>query len=268
MKKENKKFEIMIIFIMGIITLIIISFFAIYNIIRERNHYTLILYPFSIFSCYKYDCEDITIQYKKYNNKKYKTFIENEDKGYNKIYYNESNNILYAFNSNNKNIYKKIKDTEEEPYYLLAYEGNVDISQKKYQLIYTNDDELNELANLINKEKLQKYYNYPKVVYDFDNDGKDETLYYLNNIAFENQDSYYAYLFYKDNDKIIILDEVESKKKESVPIIEVKNIFDIYNDGKIEFVVSKNYLEKGHCSILYRLKNNKFVPTNECEITN
>ena len=50
-------------------------------------------------------------------------------------------------------------------------------------------------------------------------------------------------------------------------IIKINNVIDIFNDNKIEFILTKEYYDQvGHCNILYRLKNNKFIPVNECEI--
>ena len=47
------------------------------------------------------------------------------------------------------------------------------------------------------------------------------------------------------------------------------DIIDIYNDGKLELILSKGYYDNlGSCEVIYRLKNNKFVSINECNLIN
>ena len=109
------------------------------------------------------------------------------------------------------------------------------------------------------------HHNIQYLSLDFDNDGNNESLYFINSGFMT--DKFFNILVYKNNKKYNILSEEYPEELLESAFIRVSNVIDIFNDNKIEFILTKEYYDQvGHCNILYRLKNNKFVEANECEI--
>lgn len=256
MKKDNK-FEIGLMFTLGFITLLILGIYFIIEILNKKNTYTLITYPFSIIECVKWNCKDISKDLTAYNNLKYNTYIDGQNYNTNKLFYDGSSSKMYIFNKDNKNIFKNGE-------YALMYEGSPEITQYYFETNTLEDNEvINELSDLT-KQPLNKN-NIQYITHDFDGDKDNETIYLINSGFMSNK--YFNILVYKDKSKYYILSEEYPKELLESNFIKINNVIDIFNDNKIEFILTKEYYDQvGHCNILYRLKNNKFIPVNECEI--
>lgn len=254
--KNDKKFEIMIMFCLIFFTLLIFGIYLIIELFNKKNTYTLIFSPYSVLECVKYKCTNKSNELSVYNNSKFDTLIDGEYKGKNKLYYNNSK--VYIFSPDNKNIFKNSK-------YALMYETNSSLNQYLFEEKELNDNSVLKRLKEVTKLNELKYVKY--VTYDFDGDNENEILYLINS-GFT-ADIYYNAIVYKNNNKYNLVETNTYEEMTDYKFISVTNIIDIFTDGKIEFIITNEHFDNlGYCNILYRLKGNKYVPTNECEIVN
>lgn len=252
---KDKKFEVFIIISIIFISIVIYAFYLIYDKYKSNNSYTLFLSSTTILDCYKYKCNNVTDNIDDYNNKDYYTYIDNEYKGINNVYYNSNNDKLYIFDSLNNNINK---DEYKRPF---IYSGNVKINTLNYTKEEISLYDINLIQNKINYNISNYTYGY-KISIDIDNDNNLEYI-----IVLSSETSYYSILSYIDNNKVYILENNKEEDYIDVPSINISYILDIYNDKKYEIVVTKTYYDNiGSCSTIYRLKRNKLKLMNECII--
>ena len=86
---KDRKFEISIMIILFTFAVVVIGCYLIYGIILEKQSYTLFLKPYRVLECKKWNCEDVSNDVNKYNNKEYNTIVNGIDFGVNYIYYNK-----------------------------------------------------------------------------------------------------------------------------------------------------------------------------------
>lgn len=249
MEKKNNKFEITIIFIVIIFSIIMYLMYLLINEYNKKYEFTIITNPLTILNCKKWDCTNETIDL--YNNSKLYTNIDGIDTGLNTLYYNESNKRFYIFDNSNNSL----KYTN---FYM--YNGNIKgIPLTKEEI---SSSELNELSNTLNIDTTNTTYT-EKISLDFDN---DEKLEYLYNII-GNNNTYYSYLIYKDNNKYKFIHKSIEEDITKFNAGTIDNILDIFNDKKYEFIFHISYYDEiGDCAVIYRLKRNKFVNINECSL--
>lgn len=255
---KNKRFEIFIIVFLVVFALIIFGIYLIFNKINESNEYVLIIKPYSVLSCKKFNCENVSSNKEEYNSKQYETYINNTYSGSNEIYYNSSNQEFYV-NSASKNIFDNSSS-------LLGISGKTKISVIKAEYETVNSEELDVLSNNININLMNYNLFYPrKVLMDFDGDEKLESLYIIN--SNEDNDEYISALIYKNDEQYYLLDYSKTDNKIDKEFYNVYYFLDIFKDNKIEFLFTKVYYDNiGSCLVLYRIKDNRFVGANECVI--
>lgn len=250
---KNKKFEVSIIIGILVMSLILLGIYLVYSKYRKENSYNIFLSNNTGLKCFKYLCESVNFK----NDNYFKIYINGEYKGINKVKYNSANNKLYVFDSASNNIYK------DKSKRIFIYEGNTNISQ----IDFTTNDITNEDISLINKNinyDISDYTFAYKVVKDFDSDNTNEEI-----IIVKNENKAYVVVAFIDGGNVSILINIQNEDYMEVPSIYVKDIIDIYNDGKLELILSKGYYDNlGSCEVIYRLKNNKFVSINECNLIN
>ena len=66
---KDRKFEISIMIILFTFAVVVIGCYLIYGIILEKQSYTLFLKPYRVLKCKKWNCEDVSNDVNKYNNK-------------------------------------------------------------------------------------------------------------------------------------------------------------------------------------------------------
>lgn len=254
MKKNNKSFEIGIIVFMIVFSLIIFGIYLLVDLYKEKNTYTLFTNPFQILKCVKFKCEDVSEKLEDYNNNKYNIFLDGKSIGENKLYYSKNNNKFYVFNTFNNNIYNNER--------LLAING-MNIKEYDFNLTAVSN---NEVRSIIDDKYNASLVDYSyKIDMDFDGDNESESLYLFSYYdAYEEVNSF-ALLYYYDSGKLYLLDETLGKDILFYGNAEIINIFDIYEDGKLEFIYSNKYYT-GNCNIMFRLKRGKFVKANECNL--
>lgn len=252
---KDKKFEITIVFTIVVFSIILFGLYLIIDTINSKKTYTLFLKPYTILECTKWDCENVSSKLIEYNNKQYKLFLNGKSIGTYDLYYNDRSKKYYIFNNNNDNIYNNEK--------LFAYMGKVSINQKNYE---TSDITIEELIKLSSVADLTiDKDNVNKISLDFDNDGTLEDIYLVNSNS--KDEALFSVLIYKDKNKYSILDKRVSKEIDQVGFTYISNVIDIFEDGKLEFIYTTAYFDEiGMCNVLYRLKGNRFVAVNECEI--
>ncbi len=259
---KDRKFEIGVMIFIVTFTAVVIGGYLIYDIILSKQSYTLFLKPFKILDCKKWKCEDVSKDIDKYNNKKYNVVIDGEDVGVNSLYFNSANSKYYVFNDENQNLYSNGS--------LFGYTGKVSISPVKYDIEKISKDDFNNFKDKLNIDFNENYIiDEGKISLDFDDDGKLETLYYFyTGLDVGTLDMYFEYVIFENNSKfyIIIGNSSLSTDVDNVGISSVTNVLDIFDDGKLEFVLSSRYGATGKtCDSIYRLKGKKFVQVNDCK---
>lgn len=252
---KNKKFEYFIIIGILVFSLIVLGIYLIFSNIKKNGTYSIFLNK-SYIECYRWKCEnkDFTGNYEG----EYKVYIDGNNYGVNKVKYNSGNNKLYIFDSLNNSIYKDLSKK------VFIYNGKTSIKQHNFNLISDVD---NETINLIenNLDFTISNYKYAyEIDIDFDNDGKFEKL-----VAVTNSETAFSVLAYINDSKAQIIESYNNEDYTEVPSLYIENIIDIYEDGKLEFILNKSFYDNiGECSILYRLKNGKFKALNVCALKN
>lgn len=252
---KNKKFEYFIIIGILVFSLIVLGIYLIFSSIKKNGTYSIFLNK-SYIECYRWKCKnkDFTGNYEG----EYKVYIGGNNYGVNKVKYNSGNNKLYIFDSLNNSIYKDLSKK------VFIYNGKVSIKQYNFNL---NSDVDNEIINLIedNIDFTISNYKYAyEIDIDFDNDGKFEKL-----VAVTNSETAFSVLAYINDSKVQIIESYNNEDYTEVPSLYIENIIDIYEDGKLEFILNKSFYDNiGDCSMLYRLKNNKFKALNVCDLKN
>lgn len=252
---KNKKFEYFIIIGILVFSLIVLGIYLIFSSIKKNGIYSIFVNK-SYIECYRWKCEnkDFIGNYEG----EYKVYIGGNNYGVNKVKYNLGNNKLYIFDSLNNSIYKDLSKK------VFIYNGKVSIKQYNFNL---NSDVNNEIINLIedNIDFTISNYKYAyEIDIDFDNDGKFEKL-----VAVTNSETAFSVLAYINDSKVQIIESYNNEDYTEVPSLYIENIIDIYEDGKLEFILNKSFYDNiGECSMLYRLKKNKFKATNVCDLKN
>lgn len=254
---KDKKFYFSIFVILIVLTISILGIAKIIDIIKERNTYTILLNPLSVLKCTKWECTNETANISNYNNNKYLTYINGINKGINLFSYNNRTNKIYIFDKNNKNILKTNS--------LLLYDGNPSFNVFEFEINELTDE--NILKKLNKSMELSFELNRVKyITLDFDNDQENENLYIIN--GWRDEEENFSAIIYEDNNKYYIIDKDYSLNVYEVKYMELIQVIDLYNDGKKEFIITKEYPSNGEkCSIIYRLKGSKYVALNECETT-
>lgn len=259
---KNKSFEITIIIGLIVFSLILFGIYLIYDTYLKSKSYTLFLKPYSILECKKWDCKDISNNLREYNNKPYNTYINGNNLDIKDIYYNDRVQKFYVFDKNDNNIYDEGS--------LFGYTGKAKITSTPYKIEPLTENELEtlkkELKLNVNNDEIMLN---SKIAIDFDNDGKIETLYQIaTTIDASDADLYFNYIIYEKENKYNIIMKENSLDIDFIKIGEstISSILDIFDDGKLEFIVFTTYPLTGKtCSILYRLKGKNFIPINECK---
>lgn len=120
---------------------------------------------------------------------------------------------------------------------------------------------LNVLEN-INRDLIDSFDG-SVVTFDFDNDGKKESLYFVSNISIENTSGILTKVFLVDNNEMI---EIESTGLYRFEILE---ILDLDKDKEYEIILEKKKkILNGYetCYQLYKFKNGKYENVKKCEL--
>ncbi len=259
--KKISEFEIGVIVFMIMISLMFFGIYLIVEVYYSNRSYVLFLKPYTILDCRSYECKNVTDKLDDYNNKDYGIYVGGEDLGVNKLFYNTQNEKFYVFDKINDNLYKERYDN------LLGYSGNV-VQVKYEENKEISDSEIDELSKEMGFSVKVEYVS--KISLDFDNDTDKESIYLLNHYGTDGEisnEDYYSALVYRDNNKYYVVSKNVSSNFIDIPYVSIFNILDIFDDKKLEFVLTNTYYDNiGYCSQLYRLKGRKFVSVNECEI--
>ena len=224
---KNKKFEYFIIIGILVFSLIVLGIYLIFSSIKKNGIYSIFVNK-SYIECYRWKCEnkDFIGNYEG----EYKVYIGGNNYGVNKVKYNLGNNKLYIFDSLNTSIYKDLSKK------VFIYNGKVSIKQYNFNL---NSDVDNEIINLIedNIDFTISNYKYAyEIDIDFDNDGKFEKL-----VAVTNSETAFSVLAYINDSKVQIIESYNNEDYTEVPSLYIENIIDIYEDGKLEFILNKSF---------------------------
>lgn len=102
-----------------------------------------------------------------------------------------------------------------------------------------------ENGNGISLDYSYDYEDYKKIIYDFDNDGENETIYSLDII--EGSTTEYTYVFLVDGEKIELIDSKKGEiTKPDLKKISFFNLIDFNGDGKYEIVLKLSTGDYGY----------------------
>lgn len=259
---KDRKFEIGVMVVIVTFSFLMLACYLIYDFMLDSKTYTLFLKPFKILECRKWNCEDVSNNLDKYNNKKYNVVVNGTNLGYNSLYYNKANSKFYVFNKNNENLYDDGN--------IFGYSGKAKISARDYRIDKLQSNDFSYIKEKWNLDFNESYViDSGKISIDFDNDESLETLYYFyTGLDVSELEMYYEYVLYEDGSKFYTIKNNSSLDTDinNVGSSYVTNVLDIFDDGKLEFVLSSRYGMTGNsCDIIYRLKGRKYVPVNKCD---
>ena len=179
-----------------------------------------------------------------YDMNEHKTIV-----AYNVIY---DGNIKVKYNKN----YETIEDDT-----IYASSNNIKFIQYKKETVLTNSEQNYFLKGA--KLNLEGIISLKKVVIDLDNDKELETIYFVNNYEFLDDElsNYYSGVYLYDNktyEKII----AKSSTKGFTNFYNIFSIIDFKNDGKYEIIISDAGIDRSHASdeyYMYGLEDNKYI---------
>lgn len=197
---------------------------------------------------------------KEYNWKKFDIYINNKLLGNYNLLYNKK---WYVFNDNREAI-KYEGD-------LIAIKGN-----KKYKVYDFEEEELNLLdetliSEVLNQEKIKNSYEYTyarKVVFDFDGDTLEETLYTVSNTfnySTEVNEVFSLVFLHDDINQVLYKSTQNIDRQYDVCLPKIKGIIDFDKDNKLEIIIGCNYYDSlGTCNSLYQIKDGKYIKVKGC----
>ena len=130
----------------------------------------------------------------------------------------------------------------------------------KYQQMSSQDEEI--IKPYLNKKGLNNYGNLTtkeKLIYDINNDGKQETVYIIsNNILGDNiatTEKFFHMVILKENNNLTTLAESIVNSKYDLKVYKVEAIIDYDNNKKYEIILNKKYYSQNGtpCSELINL---------------
>lgn len=164
---------------------------------------------------------------------------------FNVLFDNEFVKAKLIINNDNENEWYQIYNKNYEKLYpnqLIAYKGNIEMKGS-----IKTSDEKTELDTL-NISKISKEvgfdsepYEYKKIVFDINNDGDSEIIYYINYVDLKSKMYYYCIYLYENNSLLPIntksytLEQITNSEK-----YDLVGVIDIDLDGEKEIILSSN----------------------------
>ena len=190
--------------------------------------------------------------YEDFNNKKYYIYINNENSG---NYYLSYTGKWEVIDENNENI---LLDGE-----LLALRSNDTIPV--YNFSTTKIDDYSYVYSVLNDNNLPTISQYTvnkKIVFDFDNDGEDESFYIISNVfpmGFT-PDNVFSIVFMVKNGEIYpIYKDINKYSGFNGCKPYISSFLDVDNDSKSEIILScAEYSVSGVKRMLYKYDNDEF----------
>lgn len=226
MKKNSKKWKIVLTFVVLIIILLISGYIYLQN--QNKPLYLV----FKDYGSFKYEDDkwyNIDIATDKIFDKKFTVFIDNIKKGKYEIRY--FSDRWYYFNDD--------RDSIDFTGDLFAYYSNKNISVANIEKQKLNTDDIEYLNKVLQKENIEvtnldDYRINEKVILDIDADEKEETIYAVSNAdVMENNGKVFSCLFYVKNDKVYTLKlDIYENQEEDYYLYSINNLFQMENNGK------------------------------------
>ena len=175
------------------------------------------------------------------------------------------NGVKLGYQNENLFIIKQKRASKIDGFRIATTNKNVKLAD--YDLINSSYEDDNLVINVVSDlgGSFTKPYDYQKVVYDFDNDGVSESLYFVTNISLE-PDSYipFSVIFMYKNKNVDIIDKASLYK------FDVEEILDLDGDRIYEMIVaaSKKVTDTRYdsCYQIYDFTDNKWKIIKKCEI--
>ncbi len=198
MKRKDFTFEIGLVFVILVFSLLLFGIYLIIDLFKSERKYTLFLMPYTILECEKWECDNVSDKLNEYNNKEYNVFFDGNKAGVFDVYYNNIDDDFYVFNNANENIFKD--------QVMFAYKGKANVSQIGFEKIDVSEEEMYDLRDIKDlKDLFFSRENISKVIMDFDGDSSLESLYVIS--SDDNSQEAFSVLIYKDKNEFYVIDK-------------------------------------------------------------
>lgn len=110
-------------------------------------------------------------------------------------------------------------------------------------------------------------YLYSSFDYDLDKDGEIETIVSVSNYIDLNSTNFFSAVYVIDDGKFYDIKFNSSPNISELEIMNLNKIFDVFNDGKVEFIIDKFFYSKPmlHCEDLYQFDHKTSKRYTNCE---
>jgi hypothetical protein len=176
-------------------------------------------------------------------------------------------NLTMKFASNKWFFLKNDYDEEDVSNFRYAFTGFDDIKPANYSWQFYDSTDSEYLLSYLNSNdaglssSFEPYTS--KITYDFNNDGKEETIYTTTNVNLsEDVKKKFSGIFMVSDKKIT---NIESNSDSPY---QVREILDLDNDNEYEMIVSKGTIDVptfDACYQIYKLQDNKWNIIKDCD---
>lgn len=248
--KKNYLLVVVVLFLIYFVFLIISSL--------VRKEFIIVNDVNGIF-VYKNNSWSYIKNYRNFMSKKYDIFSGDEYLG---KYYLDYSKGLY--------IHDKDSNIIKSDYEVLAVSNKSDISIISSGLEYVELTSPLYVNDYIDSKKIvtnSTNYYYSSFDYDLDKDGQMETVVSISNYVDLNSNYFFSAVYVVDDGKFYDIKFNSSSTISDLEIMILNKVVDVFNDGKIEFIIDKFFYSQPmlHCEDLYQFDQKTSKRYTNCE---
>lgn len=236
---ENKKKIVIVISILLIYFVIMMIFFGFDSLKKKVNHLEILISPTTYLKYEKGVWEKADEDATELLGKTYQIYGNHQYLYDAILQYTEDK--WYAFDKNNKPLLSFPKN-------FFAYRGNMKVDVVNYHSVEMSEAEIKEATNILKKYNITFQPSFTKTMkleFDFNNDGVEENLYIISNaLGMEEQSIYFSIAYIENSGNIEILIEKISDSMYQIPTLNLRELIDINQDKKYEFVFEYSYFDQ------------------------
>lgn len=179
----------------------------------------------------------------------------------------EEKKLTFTYKSNQILFYEDDEPIIIPDSFKVAYSNKKNLNLVDYKIENINSENLPKFSDILKKHDIIGYdylTTSEKLSYDFDNDGKNEELYFVSNLFEElKYDKVFSFVYYIKDDEIIYLQEdvIESENAYDICVSDINSIIDI-SGNKIMTITCEYFSEIGDENNIYNYQKSKFNQLN------
>ncbi len=253
MKKQRNILKIPGVWV--ILFLLILGGILFWVMSRKKETGYLLLSNFATYACDKEFCKKVTNSNIDVQNQIFQTYRNTEKLGdYTISYVNKWN----FFDENHKWVNLSSN--------FIAGSKNLNLNVFPYETREMNESELASLDKILKDNAIVSYKQLQQnevIEYDFNKNGKKEKVILASNASDESEDEKLfsiAFSIINNKTNVIFLETYNQNENYSVPIFQIKAIFNIFQNKEDNLVLLKGYFsEEGKTTpYIYKVEKNKF----------